>query len=125
PDPGSNAMKQGVAMLTAEFRILDPVVYAADSSDVSVSVVPKSLGGIVAPVFTPITTEMTGDTSYRFITVGGDADAPFSVTFNGPWSDPKVNVDGVEVVFVGRGEYDADGTMEGRGRTVERETRAP
>ena len=125
PAPGSNAMKQGVAMLTAEFRILDPHVYAADSSDVSVSVVPKSLGGIVAPVFTPITTEMTSDTSYRFITVGGDADAPFSVTFHGPCTDPKVTVDGVEVGIVGRVEYDEDVTVNGRARTVELANGAP
>lgn len=119
PAPGSAYMRQGAAIVTAEFRVLDPYVYAADSADVSVSVVPKSLGGIVAPVFTPITTEMTSDTSYRFITVGGDADAPFSVTFHGPCTDPKVTVDGVEVGIVGRVEYDEDVTVNGRARTVE------
>ena len=118
PAPGSNAMKQGVAMLTAEFRILDPLVYAASSSDVTVSVVPKTLGGIIAPIVTPVTTALTSDTSYRFITVGGDADAPFSVTFHGPATDPKVVVDGVEVSVVGKIEYDEDVTVDGRARTV-------
>lgn len=119
PAPGSNAMKQGVAMLTAEFRILDPLVYAAEAAETSVSVVPKTLGGIIAPVFTPITTTLTSDTSYRFITVEGDADAPFSVTFHGPATDPKVTVNGTEVGLVGRVAFDEDVTVDGRARTVE------
>lgn len=119
PAPGSNAMKQGVAMLTAEFRVLDPFVYAAESEDVTVSVVPKTLGGIIAPVFTPITTTLTSDTSYRFITVGGDADATFAVTFHGPATDPKVIVNGTEVGLVGSVAYDEDVTVDGRARTVE------
>ena len=119
PAPGSNAMKQGVAMLTAEFRILDPFVYAAESEDVTVSVVPKTLGGIIAPVFTPITTTLTSDTSYRFITVGGDADATFAVTFHGPATDPTVIVNGTEVGLVGSVAYDEDVTVDGRARTVE------
>ena len=119
PAPGSNAMKQGVAMLTAEFRVLDPFVYAAESEDVTVSVVPKTLGGIIAPVFTPITTTLTSDTSYRFITVGGDADATFAVTFHGPATDPTVIVNGTEVGLVGSVAYDEDVTVDGRARTVE------
>lgn len=119
PDPGSTAMRQGVAMLTAEFRILDPVVYAAESEGVTISVVPKTLGGIIAPVVTPVTTTLTSDTSYRFISVGGDADAPFAVTFHGPATDPKVVVDGVEVGLVGSVAYDEDVTVDGRARTVE------
>ena len=119
PAPGSNAMKQGVAMLTAEFRILDPLVYAADATETSVSVVPKTLGGIIAPVFTPIKTTLTSDTSYRFVTVEGDADAPFSVTFHGPATDPKVTVNGTEVGLVGSVAYDEDVTVDGRARTVE------
>lgn len=119
PAPGSNAMKQGVAMLTAEFRILDPLVYAAEATETSVSVVPKTLGGIIAPVFTPIKTTLTSDTSYRFVTVEGDADAPFSVTFHGPATDPKVTVNGTEVGLVGNVAYDEDVTVNGRARTVE------
>ena len=119
PAPGSNAMKQGVAMLTAEFRILDPLVYAAEATETSVSVVPKTLGGIIAPVFTPIKTTLTSDTSYRFVTVEGDADAPFSVTFHGPATDPKVTVNGTEVGLVGSVAYDEDVTVNGRARTVE------
>lgn len=119
PAPGSNAMKQGVAMLTAEFRILDPLVYAAEATETSVSVVPKTLGGIIAPVFTPIKTTLTSDTSYRFVTVEGDADAPFSVTFHGPATDPKVTVNGTEVGLAGDVAYDEDVTVNGRARTVE------
>ena len=119
PAPGSNAMKQGVAMLTAEFRILDPLVYAAEATETSVSVVPKTLGGIIAPVSTPIKTTLTSDTSYRFVTVEGDADAPFSVTFHGPATDPKVTVNGTEVGLVGSVAYDEDVTVNGRARTVE------
>ena len=119
PAPGSTHMQQGAAIITAEFRVLDPNVYAADSSSVSISVVPKSLGGIVTPIITPVTTALTSDTSYRFISVDGDADAPFSVTFHGPCTDPKVVVDGVEVGIVGKVEYDEDVTVDGRARTVE------
>lgn len=119
PQPGSAHMRQGAGMVTAEFRILDPLVYAADSTDVSVSVVPKSLGGIVTPIVTPVTTVLTSDTSYRFIPVDGDADAPFSVTFHGPCTDPSVVVNGTEVGLVGDIAYDEDVTVNGRARTVE------
>src|SRR5699024_8472890 len=45
PTPGSHALDQGIAEIVAVFRILVPVAYAAAPTGVTLSVVPRSLGG--------------------------------------------------------------------------------
>lgn len=118
PAPGDRMMRQGAAHFIAEFRVLDPMVYDAAAEAVNISVVPKSLGGIIAPVITPVTTTLTSDTSYRVITVGGEGPAPLRVTFHGPATDPRILVGGVEVGITGTIAYDQDVTVDGRDRTV-------
>lgn len=119
PPPGSRLMRQGAAHVLAEFRVLDPHVYDVESTGLSLSVVPRSLGGIIAPITTPVTTSMTSGVEYRMLTVPGDAPAPLRVTFHGPARDPRLAVDGAEIVgVVGSLAYDEDITVDGRTRTV-------
>lgn len=118
PIPGSYGMEQGVAEIVAEFRILDPIVYSPDPVGVTLSVIPRSLGGIVAPIVTPVTTTITSGVEYRVITVPGAAPAPVRLTFHGPAKDPVVRVDEVEVGISGTIQYDEDVVVDGRDRTV-------
>lgn len=118
PIPGSYGLEQGIAEIVAEFRVLDPVVYSPDPTGVTLSVIPKSLGGIIAPIVTPVTTTITSGVEYRVITVPGTAPAPLRVTFHGPAEDPVVRVDGVEIGVTGTILYDEDIVADGRDRTV-------
>lgn len=118
PIPGSHGLDQGIAEIVAEFRILDPVVYSPELTGVTLSVVPKSLGGIVTPLVAPITTTITSGVEYRVIHVPGDAPAPLRVTFHGPAEDPVVRVDGVEIGVYGKILYDENVIADGRDRTV-------
>lgn len=118
PAPGSSSMEQGIAELTAMFAINDPLVYDTESAKVSLSVIPKSLGGIIAPLVTPISTTMTSGVEYRQIEVGGDAPAPIKVTFHGPATDPKMSVGGATIGIKGNILYDEEIVVDGRNRTV-------
>lgn len=118
PIPGSHGLDQGIAEIVAEFRILDPIVYDATPVGVTLSVVPRSLGGIVAPLTTPVTTTMTSGVGYRVLSVPGVAPAPLQVTFHGPATDPALQVGGVEVGIAGTLQYDEDVVVDGRSLTV-------
>lgn len=118
PAPDSALVRQGLIEIIAEFRILDPLVYEPIASGVTISVIPRSLGGIIAPITTPVTTTMTSGTAYRVLHVAGDAPAPLRVTFHGPATDPSITVGGVTVGITGAIAYDEDITIDGRTRTV-------
>ena len=118
PSPGSYAMEQGIAEVVAEFRVLDPIAYSATSTGVTLSVIPLSIGGIVAPIVTPVTTTMTSGVEYRVLSVSGDAPAPLRVTFYGPATDPSVRIGGTEVGITGEVRYDEEITVDGRDLSV-------
>lgn len=118
PPPDTVLKRQGLVEIIAEFRVLDPYVYDVAGAGVTLSVIPRSLGGIIAPIRTPVTTTMTSGVEYRMLPVTGDAPAPLTVTFHGPAQDPRVVVDGVEVGIIGALAYDENIVVDGRARTV-------
>lgn len=118
PQADSVLKRQGLVEIVAEFRVLDPVVYDVAGTGVTLSVIPRSLGGIIVPIITPVTTTMTSGVEYRMLTVTGDAPAPLTVTFHGPALDPRVEVGGAEVGIVGPLAYDEDIVVDARARTV-------
>lgn len=118
PPPGSLALQQGHAELVAQFRVLDPLVYDAVPTGLTLSVVPRSLGGLVSPVFEPVKSTVTSGVEYRVLQVGGAAPTPLKVIFHGPALDPKVTVNGVEVGVAGPIAFDEDVVVDGRTRTV-------
>lgn len=118
PPPDTVLKRQGLVEIIAEFRVLDPHVYDVAGTGVTLSVLPRSLGGIIAPIVTPVTTTMTSGVEYRMLTVAGDAPAPLTVTFHGPALDPVITVGGAEVGIVGQLAYDEDIVVDGRTRSV-------
>lgn len=118
PPPDTVLKRQGLVEIIAEFRVLDPHVYDVAGTGVTLSVIPRSLGGIIAPITTPVTTTMTSGVEYRMLTVTGDAPAPLTVTFHGPALDPVITVGGAEVGIVGQLAYDENVIVDGRTRTA-------
>lgn len=118
PIPGSHGLDQGIAEIIAEFRILDPIAYDPSSVGVTISVLPKSLGGVISPLVDPVVSTMTSGVEYRIISVPGDAPAPLRVTFHGPSKDPVVRVGGAEVGIVGTLQYDENVIIDGRALTA-------
>lgn len=118
PATDSVLKRQGLVEIIAEFRVLDPLVYDVSPVGATLSVIPRSLGGIITPLVTPITTTMTSGVEYRMLTVPGDAPAPLRVTFHAPARDPRVVVGGVEVGLTGQQAWDEDVIVDGRARTV-------
>lgn len=116
---------QGHMTLVLQFRVLDPFEYDVTQTGLTISVVPRSLGGIIAPIVTPVTTTMTSGVEYRMLDVLGDAPAPLRITFHGPATDPVVRLGGVEIGIAGTLLYDEDIVVDGRARTVELSTGAP
>lgn len=118
PVADSVLARQGLLEVIAEFRLLDPLAYGVTASSVALSVIPKSIGGIIAPITTPVTTTMTSGIEYRMLTVTGEGPAPLRVTFHGPAIDPVVTVGDATVGISGRVQYDEDIVVDGRDRTV-------
>lgn len=118
PSPGSTSMEQGIAEITALFQVHDPLIYSDSSSIVSISVIPRSLGGIIAPIVTPVTTTKTSGVEYRQLVVEGDAPAPLKITFHGPSVDPVVTLGGVTLGISGSILYDEEIIVNGRDRTI-------
>ncbi|MGP4916248.1 hypothetical protein ACTXJ9_11155 [Brachybacterium tyrofermentans] len=125
PVPDSVLMRQGLVEIVCEFRVMDPVVYDVSPTGLTISVVPRSLGGIIAPIVTPVTTTLRSGVEYRMLDVPGDAPAPLTVTFHGPATDPQVKIGGTVVGISGSIAYDEDIVVDGQTRTVQLATGAP
>lgn len=125
PVPDSVLMRQGLVEIVCEFRVMDPVVYDLSQTGLTISVVPRSLGGIIAPIVTPVTTTLRSGVEYRMLDVPGDAPAPLTVTFHGPATDPQVKIGATVVGITGSIAYDEDIVVDGRTRTVQLSTGAP
>ena len=112
---------QGAGRARCEFELLDPRKYSSNVQSVTIGIVSESTGGIIAPLWEPISADGTfTGTSARWITVGGDAPTPISVTFSGPLVDPRATIDGQEVGISGTVAEDLAMTIDGRRSTVTR-----
>ena len=118
PIPDGVLVRQGAATTIAEFEVLVPFAFAEHWTETTITVVPRSLGGIIAPIVTPVTTLLTSGTAYRTITLTGSAPSPLQVVFHGPAKDPRLTVGGVEVGIVGDVAYDEHITIDGLTRTA-------
>src|SRR5699024_5748114 len=88
----------GLIDITCTFQLSDPRSFSADpSGEVSLTLVPESSGGLVAPLVSPLTTTRRGGVRAGVVDNPGDAPSPVVVTFYGPVANPKVYGDGWEV----------------------------
>lgn len=84
--------RQGAGQIVADFRVLRPYHYSADEFSTTVTAVPESTGGLVAPLVAPLTVSASGGSAARFATNGGNADGPVRLVFQGPSQNPSVEL---------------------------------
>lgn len=116
-----NGISSGVVQATAEFVTSSPYIYGDEVRSVSVRFVPPTTGGFTAPFTAPIVTAQTGEVQGPIEDVGGEAPAPFRVTFEGPITNPKVTGDGWEMELLASIPYDRTVTIDTRTKTVLRD----
>lgn len=116
-DPDVRAM-QGSVELIAEFRWTDPVAYEEFDETFSISVLPKSQGGLASPLVAPLKSAIWSGTGYRFVENRGNSAAGMAVTFYGPAANPTLRVNGKDVSVRKTLAWDESVTVDGRTGTV-------
>lgn len=120
PD-GGVFTQQGRAEFMCDFQLTDPRSFGSTQTSVSLTLVPESTGGLIAPLVTPLTTTVSGGTRSGFVTNTGDAPAPVTVTFHGPVTNPTVAGPGWEIGLSGSLAYDVEITVDTLAGTVTRQ----
>lgn len=119
--PILNGLTQsGVALASGEFVTSDAYSYADTARLVIVTMTPPPTGGFTAPFTTPIVTVPIGEVQGQIDDVGGEAPAPFIVTFQGPITNPKVSGNGWEIELQTTLAYDRSVTIDTRKATARR-----
>lgn len=109
---------QGSVEILAEFVASDPVFYAEYDETFSISVLPKSQGGLASPLVAPLRSAIWSGTGYRFVENRGNSAAGMAVTFYGPAANPTLQVNGKEVSVKKTLAWDESVTVDGRTGTV-------
>lgn len=86
---------QGRGQIDLQFEQLDPWHYSAEVADpVVIPVARSASGGIRAPIRVPIRVARSGGTVDRWGTNEGQHPAPVTVRFDGPVTDPELELQG-------------------------------
>ncbi len=88
--PNWDLLPFGVTAVTCDFVTTDDLWYDPQQS-ASVSLVPKQVGGLVAPLAAPLSTTATSDRS-QGITIGGVAPVWPTIKIAGPITNPEIEV---------------------------------
>src|SRR5690625_7253348 len=94
----------GLINVVCTFQLSDPRSFGAgegNTGEVTLTLVPESTGGLVAPLVSPLTTTRRGGVRAGVVVNPGDAPSPVAVTFYGPVADPRVYVDGGAIGMTG------------------------
>lgn len=97
--PPSNLILNGYIPITADFVCVDHLHHEDVENTVTVSVLPPTTGGILAPLVGPIRTLQDPGPRQGSLDVGGDQSAPAIITINGPISAPWVSSTGWRLEF--------------------------
>lgn len=110
PDVHANL---GVGLLTAEFIQTDPTVYAETPNIHTITAVPSSTGGLVAPLVSPLMTQGESQERAGRLVNEGDNPSPVRIRFYGPSTDPTVyNSEGYSLTYYGTLSYDMHVTID-------------
>lgn len=80
----------GVGRITADFIVTDPNHYSGSENSTVLTYVPKTRGGLISPLVSPLTSSGSSGESARFVTNDGDLPSPMTVRFTGPISQPRL-----------------------------------
>ncbi|MER2142198.1 MAG: hypothetical protein ABS888_00275 [Eubacteriales bacterium] len=107
----------GRVVSSGDFQPRDVWFYDDVPRSVTVSLVPASTGGLIAPLRSPLSTA-AGSQRQGQVTVGGDAPAPVELVFKGPVTNPAAASTGWEVGLNATIAYDQTVTVNTRTGTV-------
>lgn len=111
----------GIGFVECDFRVTDLRHYSEDAQSVTLTIVPATTGGLMAPLVAPLSTVRSSAPRAGQVTNQGDAPSPLSVTFYGPVTDPWVRTtSGMEVALVGSLAYDETVVVDAQAGTVTR-----
>jgi hypothetical protein len=114
-------VQQGRADVPATFQLTEALHFDDAEQSVSLTSIPPTVGGLVAPIVAPITTAKNSEVAADSITVGGDTETPLRVVFRGPITDPWMTVGGIRIALSGRIAAGQTVTVDARARTVLRQ----
>jgi hypothetical protein len=111
----------GAGTFALEFRVTDPHYYAEQAETLTLTAVPASTGGLVAPLAEPLSTARSSEPRAGLVDNLGDEATPLTVTFTGPGKNPTIRAAaGWEIGLVGTLAYDEAVTIDARAGTVKR-----
>jgi len=93
PDLGDHT-REGAGDIVLQFEQLDPWHYSEHSEQVSIPVARSASGGARIPMRFPVSFARSGGTVDRWGTNSGEKPAPVTLRFDGPVSDPEVELQG-------------------------------
>lgn len=97
----------GVGILELEFVQSDPRHYSATEFSTTIDGTASNVGGIIAPIVSPITTVASGEARAGILTNEGDLPSPARVRFHGPSTNPSIRTDrGYTIGYKGTLAYD-------------------
>lgn len=105
----------------ATFQLADPRTFDDVAQQVTLSIVPATVGGLEAPLVAPLSTVRSSEPRAGHVTSHGLAPAPLTVTFAGPVTDPVVRGDGWEIGLRGALAYDQTVTVDALAGTAVRQ----
>lgn len=113
PAPTSRMMS-GYLPTLATFQLAHYLAFGAEER-VSLSVVPDTVGGLLAPLESPLSTESVGGQRAGQFTVQGEAATPHvAVRFDGPVTNPKLTIGGWTAALDGTVPLGASVTLDAR-----------
>jgi hypothetical protein len=110
--------EQGRGTAQISFQQQDPLHYAAP---VSVPLLPSASafeGGLIAPLVAPLVASGSSSPSAVAVSNGGELEAPLSITFYGPSTNPRAWAGPVEVVYRGSLAWDEHVVIDGMHHSV-------
>src|SRR5699024_109320 len=93
PDLGDYT-REGAGQIDLQFEQLDPLHYSEFDEQVSLLVAPGASGGLRVPVRFPVRFARSGGVRDRWATNNGESPAPVMLRFDGPMTDPVVELQG-------------------------------
>src|SRR5690625_61548 len=103
--------------LTADY--MDPWAYSTDDESVSLAVAPGASGGLRVPVRFPVRFARSGGVRDRWATNNGENPAPVMLRFDGPMTDPVVELQGFwRFALSGTLAYDEYLVVDSRARSI-------
>lgn len=126
PFPPDFLATSGIGRIVCDFLVTDPLHYDDAETSVTLTIVPASTGGLMAPLVAPLSTVRSSAPRAGNVTNSGDAPTPLKVEFKGPVSNPWVRgPGGWEVGVTGSLAYDESITVDPLAGTVTRQDGQP